>query len=105
MAPAGICLVSLLVSPARCSQADAARAALPPCAARAAQPSMQIHPPIGSLINPGVRVSRAGAGKIPPRAAQAVRGETAGATAHTPRGDHLVAGVALIRTGTVSLES
>src|SRR6185437_8542247 len=37
--PAGVCLVGLFVSPARCSQADAARAALPPCAARAAQPS------------------------------------------------------------------
>jgi len=33
------CLVSLFVSPARCSQADAARAASPPYAARAAQPS------------------------------------------------------------------
>ena len=32
------CLVGLFVSPARCSQAVAARAALPPHAARAAQP-------------------------------------------------------------------
>src|SRR5215831_2594297 len=36
--PAGVCLVGLIVTPARCSQADAARAALPPYAARAAQP-------------------------------------------------------------------
>jgi hypothetical protein len=36
--PAGVCLVGLVVTPARCSQADAARAALPPYAARAAQP-------------------------------------------------------------------
>jgi len=35
---AGACLVSLVVTPARCSQAVAARAALPPYAARAAQP-------------------------------------------------------------------
>jgi hypothetical protein len=34
--PAGVCLAGLVVSPARCSQADAARAASPPCAARAA---------------------------------------------------------------------
>jgi hypothetical protein len=34
-----VCLVGMFVSPARCSQADAARAALPPYAARAAQPS------------------------------------------------------------------
>ena len=39
--PAGVCLVSLVVTPARCSQADAARAALPPYAARAAQPLTQ----------------------------------------------------------------
>jgi hypothetical protein len=35
---AGVCLVGLRVPPAL-PQADAARAALPPCAARAAQPS------------------------------------------------------------------
>jgi hypothetical protein len=34
-----VCLVGLFVSPARCSQAVAARAASPPYAARAAQPS------------------------------------------------------------------
>src|SRR6516225_2610420 len=44
VAPAGICLVGLLVSPARCSQADAARAARPPHAARAAQPPLQAIP-------------------------------------------------------------
>jgi hypothetical protein len=44
LAPARICLVGLLVSPARCSQADAARAASPPYAARAARPSLQSHP-------------------------------------------------------------
>ena len=43
VAPAGTCLVGLFVSPARSFQADAARAALPPYAARAAQPSRQIH--------------------------------------------------------------
>ena len=35
---AGACLVSLVVTPARCSQAVAACVALPPYAARAAQP-------------------------------------------------------------------
>jgi hypothetical protein len=39
--PAGACLVGLIVTPARCSQAVAARAALPPYAARAAQPPTQ----------------------------------------------------------------
>jgi len=39
--PAGACLVGLIVSPARCSQAAAARAALPPYAARAAHPPAQ----------------------------------------------------------------
>ena len=34
-----VCLVGLFVSPARCSQAVAARAASPPYAARAGQPS------------------------------------------------------------------
>jgi hypothetical protein len=38
-APAGVCLVGLFVSPARCFQADAARVASPPYAARAALPS------------------------------------------------------------------
>src|SRR5215469_17080984 len=36
--PVGACLVGLIVTPARCSQAAAARTVLPPYAARAAQP-------------------------------------------------------------------
>jgi hypothetical protein len=53
--PAGVCLVGLVVTPARCSQADAARAALPPYAARAAQPLSlaDIARPVVSTSGPG----------------------------------------------------
>ena len=55
----GVCLVGLFVSPARCSQADAARVALPPCAARAAQPSTlpprRLHPPAGQGLRCSAR--------------------------------------------------
>jgi len=44
--PQGACLVGLVVTPARCSQAAAARAVLPPYAARAAQP-----PPLPAAVN------------------------------------------------------
>jgi hypothetical protein len=44
--PAGACLVGLIVTPARCSQAAAARTVLPPYAARAAQP-----PALPSAVN------------------------------------------------------
>ena len=47
--PAGVCLVGLIVTPARRSQADAARAALPPYAARAAQPPTRVRPDHGLL--------------------------------------------------------
>ena len=44
VAPAGIRLVGYSCPPTRCAQADAARAVLPPYAARAAQPSLQSIP-------------------------------------------------------------
>jgi hypothetical protein len=51
---------ALFVSPARCSQADAARVALPPCAARAAQPSTlpprRLLPPAGQALRCSARV-------------------------------------------------
>src|SRR5215813_9552536 len=93
----GRCLpAGLVVSPARCSQADAARAALPPCAARAAGRPPRAGAARPAVPGPGPR----SLGQAEPRASEGTRtlAPRLQSTDHRPTG-HVGAGAGSITAG------